>query len=119
MNRLKQKTQKRSNIKARVRKKISGSSSRPRLTIFRSHLHFYAQAIDDENGVTLASASTVEKAGRDLKTQAEQAKFVGESIAARLNEKGVVQLVFDRSGYAYHGNVKLLADTVRENGLKF
>ena len=118
MNRIKQKTQKRRNIKARVRKKISGCAVRPRLTVFRSNLHFYAQAIDDENGVTLASASTVEKAGRELTSKADQAKYVGESIATRLSEKGLNELVFDRSGYAYHGNVKLFADTVREKGLK-
>ena len=119
MNRIKQKTQKRRNIKARVRKKIPGCAVRPRLSVFRSNLHFYVQAIDDENGVTLASASTTEKAGRDITAKADQAKYVGETIATRLSEKGVKELVFDRSGYAYHGNVKLLADTIREKGLKF
>lgn len=119
MRRLQKKINKRQNIKARVRKKISGTALRPRLSVFKSNLHFYAQAIDDENGKTLASASTVEEGGKTIEGSKGKATFVGGTIAERLGEKGIKEVVFDRSGYPYHGNLKLLADTAREKGLKF
>ena len=87
--------------------------------MFRSNLHYYAQAIDDENGMTLASASTIEEGGRGIEGNKEQATYVGGTIAQRLEEKGIKEVVFDRSSYPYHGNIKLLADSAREKGLKF
>ncbi|MGM7637267.1 50S ribosomal protein L18 [Bacillus sp. Hm123] len=105
---------------ARVRAKINGTESRPRLNIFRSNKHLYAQVIDDMNGVTLASASTIEKDfGLETTSNAEAAAKVGELVAKRASEKGVKSVVFDRGGYLYHGRVKALADAARENGLEF
>jgi large subunit ribosomal protein L18 len=118
-NRLKKKTARRALAKSRVRKRIKGTEERPRLAIFRSNLHTYAQIIDDAKGVTLVSASTVEKEGRDIKVAADQATFVGSKIAERAAEKGVSKVVFDRAGHPYHGNVKVLADKARETGLQF
>jgi large subunit ribosomal protein L18 len=118
-NRLKKKTARRAFVKTRVRKRITGTEERPRLAIFRSNNHTYAQIIDDSKGQTLASASTVEKEGREIKTAAEQATFVGTKIAERAAEKSVSKVVFDRGGHPYHGNVKILADKAREAGLQF
>lgn len=98
------------------------NNGRPRLSVFRSGRHIYAQLIDDANGVTLASASTLEKDSKaKLKTGAtkEAASFVGKLIAERAAEKGVSEVVFDRGGFKFHGRVKVLADTARESGLKF
>ncbi|MBP1996412.1 50S ribosomal protein L18 [Paenibacillus eucommiae] len=106
----------------RVRKKIEGTTVRPRLNIFRSSKHMYAQIIDDANGVTIAAASTQDK---DLKSDVtnggnvEAARKVGELIAKRAKEKGVEKVVFDRGGYLYHGRVQALADAAREAGLEF
>lgn len=106
----------------RVRKKISGTQDRPRLNIFRSSKHMYAQLIDDVNGVTLASASTQDK---ELKDQIENggnidaAQKVGALVAQRAKEKGISGVVFDRGGYLYHGRVQALADAAREAGLEF
>ncbi|BFT75818.1 MULTISPECIES: 50S ribosomal protein L18 [Paenibacillus] len=106
----------------RVRKKIEGTTARPRLNIFRSSKHMYAQLIDDTTGVTIAAASTQDK---DLKSDignggnVEAARKVGALIAARAKEKGVNQVVFDRGGYLYHGRVQALADAAREAGLEF
>ncbi|KIL39752.1 50S ribosomal protein L18 [Gordoniibacillus kamchatkensis] len=106
----------------RVRKKIAGTPERPRLNIFRSSKHMYAQIIDDTTGVTLASASTQDK---ELKGQVESggnveaAKKVGELIAQRAKAKGLDKVVFDRGGYLYHGRVQALADAAREAGLEF
>lgn len=104
----------------RVRKKIEGTTARPRLNVFRSSKHMYAQIIDDVRGVTLVSASTKDK---DLKIEnggnVEAARQVGELIAKRAKESGLEQVVFDRSGYLYHGRVKALADAAREAGLVF
>ena len=102
--------------KRRIRKKISGTAERPRLTVFRSAKQIYAQAIDDGTGATVASASSL-KAGEGTKT--DSAKAVGAAIAGALKEKGVEQVVFDRNGYMYHGRVKALADAAREAGLTF
>ena len=106
----------------RARKKIHGTANRPRLAVFRSNEHIYAQIIDDENGRTLASASTIDRNLRsDLDEQGrqEQAKSVGIAIAERAKAHGVELVVFDRGGFPYHGRVKALAEGSREAGLIF
>ena len=103
----------------RVRNKISGTPERPRLNVFRSSKHIYAQIIDDVNGVTLASASRIDKGFEGNGGNVEGAKKVGEAIAKNAAAKGIDTVVFDRGGYLYHGRVKSLADSARENGLKF
>lgn len=108
--------------KLRIRNKISGTPERPRLSVFRSLKHMYAQVVDDVAGATLAHASTLAK---DVKPQADEknksdaAKLVGETIAAQLKAKGITKVVFDRNGYRYHGRVKALAEGAREAGLEF
>ena len=104
----------------RIRNHISGTSMKPRLSVYRSSKHIYAQLIDDEAGNTLASASTLDK-GLNLENTGniEAAKSVGESIAKKAKEKGIEEVVFDRSGYIFHGKIKALADAAREAGLKF
>ena len=105
-------------VHTRIRKKVSGTAERPRLAVFRSLNHIYAQVIDDVNGKTLAAASTTEK---DLKGKTggniEAAQTVGKAIAERAQAAGVSQVVFDRGGYVYHGRVKALLDATREAGL--
>ncbi|ABJ56552.1 50S ribosomal protein L18 [Oenococcus oeni] len=103
---------------ARVRGKISGTAQRPRLSVFRSNSNIYAQVIDDVAGVTLASASTLEKENQGG-TKSEQASKVGQSVAKLAIAKKITEVVFDRSGYLYHGRVRSLADGAREAGLKF
>ena len=103
----------------RVRAKISGTPERPRLNVFRSTKHIYAQIIDDVNGVTLASASSMDQGFEGNGGNAEGARKVGEMIAKNAASKGISEVVFDRGGYLYHGRVKELADGARENGLKF
>lgn len=107
-------------VHRRIRRKIRGTSERPRLAIFRSLAHIYAQVIDDAQGRTLVSASSVEKDG-PVKSggNVAAAKAVGKLIADRAKEKGVRRVVFDRGGYLYHGRVKALADAAREAGLEF
>ncbi|MCK0473340.1 50S ribosomal protein L18 [Halalkalibacter sp. APA_J-10(15)] len=103
-----------------VRRSITGTPERPRLNVFRSSKHIYAQLIDDVNGVTLASASTLDnEVNASELTKTEAAKAVGELVAKRAVEKGHESVVFDRGGYLYHGRVATLADAARENGLKF
>ena len=105
---------------ARVRTKLSGTAARPRLNVFRSNKHIYAQLIDDVNGVTLTSASTLDKdLTVDSSSNTDAAVKVGELVAKRAVEKGVTEVVFDRGGYLYHGRIQALADAARENGLKF
>ena len=105
---------------ARVRNKIEGTSERPRLNVYRSGKHIYAQIIDDTTKSTLASASTLDKTLELTSTaNKEAAKKIGETIAKKAIEKGVESVVFDRSGYIYHGRIKELADGAREAGLKF
>ena len=109
-------------IRHRIRRTVAGSAARPRLAVFRSHKHIYVQAIDDENGRTLAAASSQDPALRgSLKSGAtiEAAKHVGGLIARKLKDAGVGAVVFDRGGVLYHGRVKALADAAREGGLKF
>lgn len=103
----------------RVRSKISGTASRPRLNVFRSAKHIYAQLIDDESRSTLASASTLEKDFEGCTGNKEAAKKVGMLIAQKAVEKGISEVVFDRGGYLYHGRIKELAEGAREGGLKF
>ena len=103
----------------RVRNKISGTAARPRLDVFRSAKHIYAQVIDDEQGVTLASASSMDKDFNAYGGNIEAAKAVGAAVAKRALEKGITEVVFDRGGYVYHGRVAALADAAREAGLKF
>ena len=102
----------------RVRGKISGTAARPRLDVFRSAKHIYAQLIDDEAGVTLAAASTLDKDFNGYGGNVDAATQVGKNIAAKALEKGITEVVFDRGGYVYHGRVKALADGAREGGLK-
>jgi large subunit ribosomal protein L18 len=108
--------------KLRIRRKISGTAQKPRLTVFRSAKHIYAQVVDDDGGCTLAHASTL---SRDVRAEASEsaksdaAKKVGAAIAKALLAKGIDHIVFDRNGYLYHGRIKALADAAREAGLKF
>ncbi|NJN93536.1 MAG: 50S ribosomal protein L18 [Anaerolineales bacterium] len=109
---------------ARVRKHLSGLPERPRLNVFRSLNHIYAQVIDDTKGVTLVSASSLDANVREAeittgKGKTERATLVGKLVAERALEAGITQVVFDRGGYKYHGRVKALADASREAGLKF
>jgi large subunit ribosomal protein L18 len=103
----------------RVRGKIHGTNERPRLNVFRSTNHIYAQLIDDVKGVTLAAASTLDKEFEGNGGNKEAARKVGEMIAKRAADKGITEVVFDRGGYIYHGRVKELAEGAREGGLKF
>jgi len=107
-------------IKKRIRKVVHGTPDRPRLTVFRSSKEIYAQVVDDLNGKTLVSASTMEKDLKDITgTKTDQAKAVGKSIALKAIQAGIGAVVFDRNGYLYHGRVKALAEAAREGGLKF
>jgi large subunit ribosomal protein L18 len=123
--RIKTREDRRDRIKFRIRKRVSGSEQRPRLTVFRSVSHMYVQVVDDMTGRTIASASTVEPTVKGgLSKQAtggnvEGAKAIGKTIAERLLEKGVKRVVFDRNGFLYHGRVKAVADAAREAGLEF
>jgi large subunit ribosomal protein L18 len=103
----------------RVRGKISGTAERPRLCVFRSENHIYAQIIDDVAGNTLVSASSVEKGFEGKGGNVEAAKKIGATVAERALQKGIEEVVFDRGGYIYHGRVKALAEGAREGGLKF
>ena len=104
---------------ARVRYKISGTSERPRLCVYRSNAHIYAQIIDDVTGKTLVSASTLEKDFEGIGSNKEAAKKVGLAVAKKAKAAGIEEVVFDRGGYLYHGRVQALADGAREGGLKF
>ena len=103
----------------RVRGKVSGTPERPRLNVFRSETNIYAQIIDDVNGVTLVSASSLEKDFACEGTKSDAAKQVGLNVAERAKAKGIDTVVFDRGGYVYHGRVKALAEGAREGGLQF
>ncbi len=106
-------------IKRRVRGKVSGTAERPRLSVFRSNKQIYAQIIDDLNGVTIASASSLSSDATKGLPKLEQAANVGKMIAESAKKAGVETVIFDRNGYLYHGRVKQLADSAREGGLKF
>lgn len=113
------KAERRQRIKYRIRKRLSGSVERPRMTVYRSNKQIYVQLVDDITGQTLVSASSKEK---EIATQkvnkTDQAKLVGKRLAEKAKEKGINTVVFDRNGYLYHGRVKNLADAARESGLK-
>ncbi len=114
------KLEQRQKIRYRIRKKISGTAAKPRLSVFRSNTEIYAQLIDDDNGVTLAAASSKEKdvvAQKVNKT--EKSKLVGVAIARKATELGIASVVFDRGGNLYHGRIKAVADGAREAGLIF
>ncbi|WP_263368912.1 50S ribosomal protein L18 [Edaphobacter bradus] len=111
----------RKRVHTRIREKMSGTAERPRLNVYRSLNHIYTQLIDDQNGVTIVSASTLTKKGEASKTGGNVAAAVevGKLIAQRAQEKGIKKVVFDRGGYLYHGRIKALADAARETGLEF
>ncbi|WP_128545621.1 50S ribosomal protein L18 [Larkinella soli] len=107
-------------IKHHIRNRVAGTADRPRLSVFRSNARIYAQIIDDENGVTLTSASSIEVNGSEKKgINVELAKQVGQKLAEKATTSGITKVVFDRNGYLYHGKVKALADGAREGGLQF
>jgi large subunit ribosomal protein L18 len=108
--------------KKRIRKKVTGTAERPRLTVFRSAKHIYAQVIDDTNGRTLVAASTLIEAVKGQVSDAKKsdaAKLVGAALAKACSEKGIEKVVFDRNGYMYHGRIRALAEGAREAGLSF
>jgi len=123
--RIKTKEDRRDRIKFRIRKRMTGTTQKPRLSVFRSEQHIYVQVIDDMNGQTIASASTVDPkvkgkmpkgvAGGNIKG----AELIGTTIAARLKEKGITKVVFDRNGFLYHGRVRAVAEAARSAGLEF
>jgi large subunit ribosomal protein L18 len=123
--RIKTKRDRRYRISLRLRKRIAGTSERPRLSVFRSVSHIYAQVIDDRAGTTVAAASTAEPAVKAKLESGERggnqagAKAIGRIVAERLKEKGITRVVFDRGGFLYHGRVKAVADGAREAGLEF
>ncbi len=114
------KSKARQKIKFRIRRKVSGTASAPRLTVFRSNTDIYAQLIDDDNGVTLASASSKQK---DITAQkapkVDKSKMVGAALDVKAGELGIKKVIFDRNGYIYHGRVKAVAEGAREGGLDF
>ena len=114
---MRQKVTGRTRRKLRIRKKVQGTAERPRLSVFRSAKHIYAQVIDDVGGQTIASASSI--ASNPDGSKVDAAKSVGNTVAKACIDKGVDQVVFDRSGYRYHGRVRALAESAREAGLKF
>lgn len=116
------KIERRKRIHYRIRKHVNGTAERPRLVVFRSNKHIYAQAVDDQKGVTLVSAASNDKellAQCKGKPGIEVAAIVGKAVAERAKEKGITEVAFDRGGYLYHGRVKSLADAAREGGLNF
>ena len=113
------KADRRQRIKYRIRKRLSGSGERPRMTVYRSNKQIYVQLVDDVCGQTLVSASSKEKEIASQKVnKIDQAKLVGKRLAEKAKEKGIESVVFDRNGYLYHGRIKNLADAARESGLK-
>jgi large subunit ribosomal protein L18 len=122
MNRSQERTEARRKVRIRIRQRVQGSPERPRLSVFKSGKHIYAQVIDDGSGRTLAHASSLDEGLRKAsKTKSDRttATRVGKLVAERARAKGVAQVVFDRGGYIYHGKVKALADAAREGGLEF
>lgn len=106
-------------IHKRIRRRVAGTEERPRLAVFRSLNHIYAQLIDDGQGVTVAAAASTEKDLRGKGGNVEGAKLIGQKVAERAKEKGITKVVFDRGGYLYHGRVKALAEAARQAGLEF
>ena len=122
---IKTKDDRRQRIKYRIRKRMRGTPERPRLSVFRSVSHIYVQVIDDVEGTTLASASSIEaglkaKMAKDVRAgNRKGAELVGKTIAERLKEKGITRVIFDRNGFLYHGRVRAVADAARQAGLEF
>ena len=114
-----QKVIRRNKIRLRIRKKISGSASTPRLAVYRSNKQIYVQLIDDLSGKTIASAGSLKNDAAQKVNKVDQAKLVGKEIAEKAVKAGITTVVFDRGGYLYHGRIKSLAESARENGLKF
>ena len=119
IKKLSDKQRKRLHRKVHIRKQIYGTAQRPRMTVFKSGKNLYVQVIDDDEGKTLASISTLEKDFAALKANAESATKLGEALGARLKEKNITTVVFDRNGYLYHGVIKALADATRSAGIVF
>ena len=119
MDHAKERVVARKRIKERIRSKVHGTPERPRLAVFRSLKHIYAQVIDDASGKTIVSASSRDKDAGTKGANAAAAKALGALIAKKAKDKGIKRVVFDRGGYLYHGNIKALADAARENGLEF
>jgi large subunit ribosomal protein L18 len=123
--RIKTKEDRRDRIKLRIRKRVTGTAERPRLSVFRSVAHLYVQVIDDRTGHTIASASSVEPAVKGAFATSERggnragAEAIGRTIAERLKAKGITRVVFDRNGFLYHGRIKAVADAARQAGLEF
>jgi large subunit ribosomal protein L18 len=123
--RIKTKEDRRDRIKYRIRKRVQGTESRPRLTVYRSVAHIYVQVVDDTTGRTIASASSVEPSVKGTLEKSARggniagAQAIGKTIAERLKDKGVTRVVFDRNGFLYHGRVKAVADSARAAGLEF
>ncbi len=123
--RIKTKEDRRDRIKLRLRKRIAGTTERPRLSVFRSVAHIYVQVIDDRSGTTIAAASSVEPTIKAALTDgatggnSKGAEAVGKAIAERLKAKGITRVVFDRNGFLYHGRIKAVADAARSAGLEF
>jgi len=109
----------RNRIHERIRARVAGTQERPRLAVFRSLNHIYAQVIDDQQGHTLVAAASTEKDLKGKGGNIQGAKMIGKAVAERAKEKGIKRVVFDRGGYLYHGRVKALADAAREAGLEF
>ncbi len=119
MRKMDEKTRRRLKRKASIRKRVSGTAARPRLTVYKSNRHTYVQAVDDLAGATIAAASNLEKDLRGSKNVTAELAKLGARIAERLKAKSVDTVVFDRNGYPYHGKVKAVADGARKAGLKF
>jgi len=122
MNRSAERTEARRKVRVRIRQKLKGSTAKPRLSVFKSGKHIYAQVIDDQSGRTLAHASSLDEGLRKeakAKSDRSTATRVGKLVAERAKAKGVAKVVFDRGGYIYHGKIKALADAAREGGLDF
>jgi len=119
MDQARHRVEARGRIRERIRRKVSGTTERPRLAVYRSLKSIYAQVIDDATGTTIASASSLEKEAGAKGSNAAAAKAVGALIAKKAKDKGITRVVFDRGGYLYHGNIKALADAARANGLEF
>jgi large subunit ribosomal protein L18 len=119
MDQAKQRVISRGRVRERIRRKVSGTTERPRLAVFKSLKHLYAQVIDDATGKTIVSASSRDKDSSTRGANAAAAKALGALIARKAKDKGITRVVFDRGGYLYHGNIKALADAARENGLEF
>ena len=119
MKKLTEKSKRRNRRKKHIRKRISGTTDRPRMTVYKSNKNMYVQVIDDTEGKSIASASNIEKQNRNLKKCVADAEKLGEIIGNRLKEKNINSVVFDRNGYIYHGIIKAIADGTRKTGIQF